>query len=266
MIKTKVAHSAYAIYRGIFARPRFQKFNRFLYNCAIRGMGVSNFGGPHITGEHHLQRYALKKVRHTPIVFDVGANEGTYSKSVLKIRPDATIFAFEPNPPAYKRLEKSLGNRVRCQNIGLSNVEAATKIYDRFESPGSEHASLYCNVLTNIHNAKTATFDVKLRTLDDFCQERGVEVIDLLKIDTEGHELSVLRGARRMISAKRLAVIQIEFNEMAVASRTFVADLQSELPAYRLFRVLPNGFAELPAHSLYREIFGFQNLVALPNV
>lgn len=86
----------------------------------------------------------------------------------------------------------------------------------------------------------------------------------MLKIDTEGHELNVLKGARLTIAKGMVDVIQIEFNEMNVISRTFFKDIIDILPGYDFYRLLPDGLLPLGAYKILDfEIFAFQNIVAL---
>jgi hypothetical protein len=87
--------------------------------------------------------------------------------------------------------------------------------------------------------------------------------VRLLKIDTEGHEASVLRGARETIAGRRIELVQFEFNAMNVASRTFFKDFVDLLPGYRFYRLLPDGRVPLRYSPHACEIFAFQNVVAI---
>jgi hypothetical protein len=95
-------------------------------------------------------------------------------------------------------------------------------------------------------------------------EELNLERIDFLKIDTEGHELEVLRGAKRLISAGAIGLLQIEFNEMNVVSRVFMRDILTLLPGYRVYRLLPSDLIDIPKMPLKSELFGFQNLIFIP--
>jgi hypothetical protein len=78
----------------------------------------------------------------------------------------------------------------------------------------------------------------------------------------EPHPPSFARLHRRV--AGRISLVQFEFNEMNVISRTFLRDFVGLLPGYRLYRLLPDGMASLEGEPLFvREIFAFQNLVAV---
>jgi hypothetical protein len=72
----------------------------------------------------------------------------------------------------------------------------------------------------------TSTITCRKETLDAFCAAGGVDAIDLLKIDTEGHDLSVLRGASGMLAGGRVGFILTEFNQLdgAIGSLNAIAD------------------------------------------
>jgi hypothetical protein len=124
---------------------------------------------------------------------------------------------------------------------------------------------MYREVITGIHGQAAITHQITLRTLDDLAQDLQLSRIDLLKIDTEGHELEVLRGARRLLSDGLIRVLHIEFNEMNVVSRVFFRDFRELLPHHRPYRMLPSGMIPVPASPLKSELFAFQNVVFLPD-
>ena len=85
-----------------------------------------------------------------------------------------------------------------------------------------------------------------------------------MKIDTEGHELQVLFGAIVAIQIRKIEVIQIEFNEMNVISKTFFKNIYDLLNGYHFFRLLPDGLVRLPIYRpIEYEIFAFQNIAAI---
>lgn len=68
-------------------------------------------------------------------------------------------------------------------------------LYDRGDINGSSHASLHEAVISEIHKQEIVTCEVAVETLDSFTEEHAIRKIDFIKIDTEGSELTVLRGA-----------------------------------------------------------------------
>ncbi|MFZ9888828.1 MAG: FkbM family methyltransferase [Myxococcota bacterium] len=153
---------------------------------------------------------------------------------------------------------------VYFEQLALSDHSGGAVLFDLARHEGSQLASLHREALSP-QQAEMTQLTVQTRTLDDFCAEHGVERIDLLKIDTEGHELRILDGARRMLAEKRIRALQFEFNEMNVASRSFLKDFIERLPGHHLFRLLPTGLLPVAPYSpFFFEVFGFQNIVALP--
>jgi hypothetical protein len=104
---------------------------------------------------------------------------------------------------------------------------------------------------------------VALNTLDDYCAERSLEKIDFIKIDTEGHELAVLQGGKQLIKSGRLPLIQFEFNEMNIVSKSVLKDFYALLQGYEFFRLMPNGLLPLGPYNSRNEIFVFQNILAV---
>lgn len=249
----------------LFGKSRFQKFNKLLYRLSLGGLGVLNYRNPKISGEKAFLEKCLSK--NHGILVDVGANQGNYSLEALEICSSIKIFAFEPHPITFASLNKNIKN---CHNItainkGMSSENGVLRLYDYPSNDGSQHASLFQDVITEIHGAGSAvSHDVELTTLDQFIESENIKVIDLLKIDTEGNELQVLRGGVNAIQSGKIKTIHFEFNEMNVSSRAFFRDFWKLLDGYRFFRLLPNDMLEIKEYSpLPCEIFAYQNIVAI---
>lgn len=185
-------------YVWVFAKPVFGKFNKLLFRLSLAGLGVLNYKNSKVSGEQFfLKKYLSGK---NGVVIDVGANEGNYSAEVLDFNQSVNVYAFEPHPVTYQRLSEKFNGRSRIKivNKGLSDTSGFLELYDYENKNGSSHASLYSEVITEIHGAgKAVSHKVSLITLDKFIDENGIDIIDLLKIDTEGNELKVLRGGWR---------------------------------------------------------------------
>ncbi|SDJ63858.1 MULTISPECIES: FkbM family methyltransferase [Bradyrhizobium] len=131
-------------------------------------------------------------------VFDVGANQGQSAAEFRRKFPTAEIHCFEPNPDCCRTLESmdpklnvhqiALGNETG--RIGFDRSNSQSEMYTVTEGPASEQ--------------------VELDTLDNFVSKNGIEHIDFLKIDTEGYDLNVIRGASRMFEAFNVDIIQAE--------------------------------------------------------
>lgn len=137
------------------------------------------------------------------IIFDVGANVGQKSVYLSKLWPDADIHAFEPVDKTFQALCQNTANtkKIHPWNIAVSDSIGTAKIF--LDERYSERSSM------NIARGATSE-EVNLTTLDAFTADHEVNHVDLLKIDTEGHEESVLRGARGMFTTAPPSICVIE--------------------------------------------------------
>jgi FkbM family methyltransferase len=264
----KLANLILEIYALIFARVTFRNWNAWLVQLGFRGLGVLNHRTDFLSGERHLIHSRLRRFlgTDTPVIFDVGANDGNYTVELTKEFPKGKIFAFEPHPATCGRLQRRIADRAHVRHAALGSSVGKTILYDSGNGHGSGHASIYGQVLRSVHKIDNPTaVDVEMDTIDHFSEANGIDIIDFLKIDTEGNELEVLKGAARLLKAGRVRFIQFEFNEMNTVSRVFLADFFSILPNHTLFRLLPHDFLPIENVPLTREVFAFQNLLAVPD-
>jgi FkbM family methyltransferase len=247
------------------SRPLFQGLNRRLFQIALSGMGVGNHNI-----ERRDERRVLEKLRKLlpaeAVIFDVGANVGQYATIARAAFPKARITSFEPNPAAFAKLQAA-AERLGLEVIpmGCGNTVGRVPMFDRSADGGTPFATLVPGVLERTGRFDPARFEVELTTIDQFCEDRGVDQVDLLKIDVEGFEQSVLEGASAMLAGRRIRVIQFEFNEMNLFSRTSMDDIAALLDGYALHRLLYDGsLLEIgSAPAIQRNLFGFQNIVAV---
>lgn len=254
------------LYRFLFVRQKFIKLNKFLFHISLNGLGVLNCANVKISGEWHLVKKILPKIlnRNGSIFFDVGANIGNFTLTLLENFPNANIYAIEPHPKNYDHLKKKVANnKVKTYNVAMGESCSRLKLYDRADYDGSAHATLHKEVITEIHKQKVVSFDVDVETLDNFTEREGIKYIDFLKVDTEGNELSVLQGASKLIDDERIKCIYFEFNEMNIVSRVYFRDFQKILTNFEFYRLLPDGLLKLGDSPLETELFAFQNILAL---
>lgn len=256
------------VYRFVFARKIFSKFNNFLFLLALHGVGILNYENNDLSGEKwFLQSYFQLLGNKKLLLIDVGANHGDYSELLKLVRPTSTVLAFEPHPKTYLSLSKrAKQHSFKAINYGLSNKSGTLRFYDYKEYDGSTHASIYKNVIERIHKKQSTSHSIKVTTLDSYLSKtlEGNKKIHLLKVDTEGHEYAVLQGARKLIDERKIDVIQFEFNDMNIESKVFLTDFMRLLDNYVFFRVLPHSLISIQNYSpLFIELFAFQNIIAI---
>jgi FkbM family methyltransferase len=137
------------------------------------------------------------------VIFDVGAHIGITALEFSDRFPIADVYAFEPQSENFRRMISNLVGKpdIRCHQIGFSASEGTATV---FMDPA--HPSMAR--LVEKPNSKSE--EVTIETIDQFCTVHKIEEVDLLKIDTEGHEIQVLTGANRMLQSGSISVIKAE--------------------------------------------------------
>ncbi len=200
--------------------------------------------------------------RQDVVVFDVGANRGDYARAVVAdAGRRARIEAFEPSADAAGVLREWADGvpHVRVHGVGLSSQEHEAVLVGPV--PGSRAGSVY-DRSRRLDWRDEHRETVKLTTLDNFCAAHGTERIDVLKIDVEGHELEVLRGAALMLQMGRIEAIQFEFGAPNVDGVCW--DLFELLcGSFELSRVLRDGLRPIRDYDESHELFaGATNFAA----
>jgi len=147
--------------------------------------------------------YCVQSIRHVvdPVIFDVGANIGTFSIWFSKIFQSGRIYSFEPQKQIFYQLcgNISLNNlyNIDAYNIGLGskNDYITIKEPDYFSNHDYGVFSLIEEKITTTQRDVT----VEIITLDNFVKINHIKKLDLLKIDAEGMDLDVLKGATQSI-------------------------------------------------------------------
>lgn len=252
-----------SIYTFIFSRKIFYKYNRLMHLLSLHAIGILNYKNNKQSDEEFFLKNELSSLLDG-VVLDVGANVGNYCVSLRGLNTECKIYAFEPHPLTYSRLiqnTKSLD--VKTFNFGVGRDEGELTLFDYAGNDGSEHASLHEGVIEKIHKGEAVGHKVRILSLDNFVKQEKLGKIALLKIDTEGHELEVLHGAKNLLTRGDIAIIHLEFNEMNVISRVFFKDIWDLLPNYDIYRMLPSGLLHIKSYRpVDCELFAYQNIVA----
>ena len=146
-------------------------------------------------------------LKNNLMIFDVGAHKGQTSLHFCKLFPQSFIHAFEPSPYLFAEIEKNLSKKknIRCHNFALGETNEKAFL----TKPNSD----LCGQVIKAQEKNSTSISV--RRLDEFCQVEKIDSIDLLKIDVEGNELSVLRGVSGMFerNAIRAILLECDFNK-----------------------------------------------------
>jgi len=162
--------------------------------------GEPRYGIPTVWGEDELRFFYERTLEcEQPVILDIGANTGAFSL-LAAMNPRMRVHAFEPAPITYKVLNNNISlnglqDRIRTFQVALADRNGATIL----KYPKSGAASGLACIGKPLRFDEWAEFEVPVRKLDDLTVEHGIEKVDLVKVDTEGCELLVLKGADELI-------------------------------------------------------------------
>lgn len=198
LVNRELKERGVLLYRYVAATDRL-----FPYKALTR-TALSPTGD--ILSDRWYQALQGRKLRGK-VAFDVGVNYG-YTSAWLSRWADR-VYAFEPNPNNAAMIREQL--RIRQ----IDNVELIPTAISDHQGEGVLHLKSFDghHSLGDIGASSTVgTMPVPVTTLDWFAETRGINRISLLKIDVEGFEPEVLRGARGLLSARAIDLILFEYS------------------------------------------------------
>jgi FkbM family methyltransferase len=207
----------------LVGRRNLYRISRFLMYTA-RGDVANTPYNPLLNGESMVQMVALGVAASPVTIFDVGANIGEWTSGLLEIscnlRIPAEVYAFEPCRDTFAQLSGRYGNRT---NVTLINEACSRQV-------GTATMHVYgsgagTNSLAEpVDDNEALSENVRLTTIDYYCNANGIGTIDLLKIDAEGVDYDVIVGASSMLDKKSIRILQFEYNQRWIGSRNYLRD------------------------------------------
>lgn len=193
--------------------------------------GTLNRFGWDVERVHQIPKHTLLGLREHPIrsIIDVGANVGQFAKHMRTVFPEATIYCFEPLPTAYEALAAwtrgQPAGRVHAFKVAVGDSEGTVEMHHHTEfSPSSsilesteELKERFPQTRSQaVEHVPLTTLDAALAGLDE--PPRG-EV--LLKIDTQGYEEFVLRGAPQTLDTVRACIVEVNLDTLYDGQASF---------------------------------------------
>jgi FkbM family methyltransferase len=196
------------------------------------------FRGTFETGTSELIR---KVLRPGDVALDIGANLGWYTVLIAKAVGLGRCHAFEPLPELFQRLKANceanhLEGTVELNEVALGEREGTAELYT-FQNLGAGSTSL-----SKLGRNDYSAVSVPIVTLDSYLRARQIPRVDFIKIDVEGAEMSVLKGAGVVLRARRSPVWLIEMN--VETSKSFgyapedLLEFLLQRNTYRFYRVV----------------------------
>ena len=230
------------IYNFVFGRKSTQKINNIIFSLSLRAKGYNNYGNFKTSGERNFIQSISNDLK---LSLDIGANIGKYSELLIK-ETKSYIYAFEPLNGAFESLNKVVSkypDRIQAFNIALGDKTVEKNL--NFTDEKSEKATFLneFNKLSFYNDTLNKTTLVNIITLDEFVEKKKLlnKEIDLIKIDTEGYELEVIKGSKKTIESIKPKYIQLEFNVHQLFKNQTMYEFSKHLKKYVLFQILPFG-------------------------
>lgn len=163
------------------------------------------------------------------VIFDVGANVGQSAELFLRAYPAAKIYCFEPVAASFHALRETLaekGGQVELHQLAMGAERGQARI-------ATSGTGTCATMMTPTTAGYQQSEEIRVDTLDTFCSNAGITRIDYLKIDTEGNDLNVLRGAEHLLGDGGATVVEVEAG-MHPENRLHVPleDLKAHLQEY----------------------------------
>jgi FkbM family methyltransferase len=174
---------------------------------------MRTFNEKYIAGNYEkpVQTALEKYLRPNMVFYDVGANAGFFSLlGAALVGPKGRVVAFEPHPLTAKQLKRQMSiNNMQHVDVVVAAVSNKVGMARLSDDTSADMLSLV-NSQKAVH-----TIEVKTTTID--AEIKSHPLPDLIKIDVEGGEINVLRGARALIEAKRpVLLVEIHSGQIAI--------------------------------------------------
>jgi len=187
-----------------------------------------------------------------PTIFDVGAHHGESISYLKELFPDSQIYSFEPDPDSFRILVENQGNKAKVFNLAISDGDGSASFYRNdishtnsiYKVNLESNDSIRANEEREIDRSTypdeiNSEISVETITLDKFVRDYNVDCIDLLKIDVQGAEESVLKGGRGVLDRVGSIILEISFFDFYEKSTSFLDVEKILVPAgFKLFSIL----------------------------
>ena len=139
----------------------------------------------------YKREYYFPEELKPKVIFDIGGNIGITSVYLASLFPEAQIYTFEPLKENFEILKKNTSqfNNIEVFNFGLGAKNGSFKVYLSNNPENFGGVSLYPDPIGNIPESSDVC---KVKNINDIVKKHNIEIIDLIKIDTEGAEYDIL--------------------------------------------------------------------------
>jgi FkbM family methyltransferase len=217
-------------------------------------------------GELKVLTYLANKSDEKSIFVDVGSNIGDYSIELIKAGITGKLFLVDPLAKnlsiAKQRIFNENFKNFELMQCALSDSEGKQSFFTSIDESLSGHDSLY-DMHSIGYSEETREIEIDVKKFDDIFTEIQIEKVHFLKIDVEGNELNVLKGASKYLASGSIGYIQFEFGNAAKAARVYLHDIVDFLKSmkYTIYIVKPAGLEHLEFNPFTERRYSYINFL-----
>lgn len=242
-----------AALKGKFIQFIFNLFGKTVYASKAKGINKLLIFNKTNEPDCYYTIIQLLKYHRPQVVFDIGANEGNWSKTLLELNPETKeIHLFEPQKKLHEKINQNLqmwkdGVQIKLYQIGLGD-----KFYKTTIKGGGAGASIL-NVMPDYAFADQLTEEsenIDVHALDEWVTNQNLPYPDLIKIDVQGFEYEILQGALQTLQQCKFLIVELSFDMF----------YQNQQPVWKIFQLLhDNGFLLADTGFEWRKNYDFKS-------
>lgn len=182
-------------------------------------------------------QYKARELIRDYVVLDIGANIGTFSFFVHYLAPQAKIFAFEPTQEIFTQLQKTidthnLSHHIVPMQVAMGEREEVGTLMIEEESLGVRNLLSTSAFLKGREDEFSNSHPISITTIDAFVQQENLPRVDFIKIDTEGYEKEIIRGAKHVLRT-HAPILTCSAYHLGEDKKDIPALMQSINPSYQ---------------------------------
>jgi FkbM family methyltransferase len=254
-LRTRLAHRTNWVVRRLARSSRAVRAAVLVRNQCNMLIGYHLAPAAHFGGDG--EEVLLTKVApHVGTFIDIGANVGDWTNALLARQPDAVGVLIEPTGDARQLLTARVPSSMRVLAAAAGAERGTITFYD--EGGGSTQSSAFAGLTTN-----AVAIEVPVTTIDSVLADQGWDSVDLVKIDAQGNDGHILRGAAETLARGAAHVIQFEYADCWILGGSTLAATIEMLRGYGydVWVLKPDGVAPYD-HREFGEFFTYSNFVA----
>ena len=210
---------------------------------ALRGGVLLRRVPPGLHGDPFADQVRLLGAMNVRKILDVGAYYGETALLYRRLFPIAEVHCFEPVAESFARLRQAVAgdDRIAANRLGLGDSIGPVDVYvNRLAATSSRYrpATTAGEIVPSEFLDPVGRDTADSTTVDEYCRQRGIDRIEILKLDIQGGEVAALRGAGRMLAERRISLVYVEllvgalYEGQGTAGETMRA---LEVHGYRLY-------------------------------